>query len=126
MEKAPDENPSIGIILCAEKDHLEVELALQDINKPISIGVAWFVSSLVNFLVNRYFVFRVKNNFYGALIKYYTLALVVMGLKNYGLYMLLTDVFIFPELPGKVLAEISFFVFNYFLQQKLIFRMKRS
>ena len=40
LEKAPDENPSIGIILCAGKDHLEVELALQDINKPI--GVAEF------------------------------------------------------------------------------------
>ena len=38
LEKAPDENPSIGIILCAEKDHLEVELALQDINKPIGIA----------------------------------------------------------------------------------------
>jgi len=38
LEKAPDENPSIGIILCAEKDHLEVELALQDVNKPIGIA----------------------------------------------------------------------------------------
>ena len=38
FEKAPDENPSIGIILCAEKDHLEVELALQDINKPIGVA----------------------------------------------------------------------------------------
>ena len=37
-EKAPDENPSIGIILCAEKDHLEVELALQDVNKPIGVA----------------------------------------------------------------------------------------
>ena len=40
LEKAPEENPSIGIILCAGKEHLEVELALQDINKPI--GVAEF------------------------------------------------------------------------------------
>ena len=38
IEKAPDENPSIGIILCAEKDHLEVELALQDVNKPIGVA----------------------------------------------------------------------------------------
>ena len=30
MEKAPDEEPSIGLILCAEKDHLDVEVALQD------------------------------------------------------------------------------------------------
>ncbi len=38
MEKSPDENPSIGIILCAEKDHLDVELALQDVNKPIGVA----------------------------------------------------------------------------------------
>ncbi len=38
LEKQPDENPSIGIILCADKDHLEVEIALQDINKPIGIA----------------------------------------------------------------------------------------
>ena len=38
LEKAPDENPSIGFILCAEKDHLEVELALQDVNKPIGVA----------------------------------------------------------------------------------------
>ena len=40
LEKTADENPSIGIILCANKEHLEVELALQDIHKPI--GVAEF------------------------------------------------------------------------------------
>ena len=39
-EKASDEESSIGLILCAEKDHLEVEVALQDIGKPI--GVAEF------------------------------------------------------------------------------------
>jgi hypothetical protein len=33
-----DENPSIGIILCAEKDHVEVELALRDMNKPIGVA----------------------------------------------------------------------------------------
>ena len=39
LEKSKDENPSIGIILCAEKDHLEVEVALQDIHKPIGVAV---------------------------------------------------------------------------------------
>ena len=38
LEKLPSENPSIGIILCASKEHLEVELALQDVNKPISVA----------------------------------------------------------------------------------------
>ena len=36
LEKEQTENQSIGIILCAQKDHLDVELALQDINKPIA------------------------------------------------------------------------------------------
>ena len=40
LEKGKDENPSIGIILCAEKDNVEVELALDGFTKPI--GVAEF------------------------------------------------------------------------------------
>lgn len=38
LEKEKDENQSIGIILCAEKDHLDVEIALQDVNKPIAVA----------------------------------------------------------------------------------------
>ena len=37
-EKAENENPSIGILLCAEKDTLEVEYALRTTNKPIGIA----------------------------------------------------------------------------------------
>jgi predicted nuclease of restriction endonuclease-like (RecB) superfamily len=33
-----DENPSIGIILCAEKNSVEVEYALKGINKPIAVS----------------------------------------------------------------------------------------
>jgi len=36
--KMTDENPSIGIILCAEKDHIEVEVALRDFRKPIGVA----------------------------------------------------------------------------------------
>jgi predicted nuclease of restriction endonuclease-like (RecB) superfamily len=38
LEKTENENQSIGIILCADKDHLDVEIALQDINKPIGVA----------------------------------------------------------------------------------------
>ncbi len=38
LEKQAEENPSIGIILCADKDHLDVEIALQDIHKPIGVA----------------------------------------------------------------------------------------
>ena len=36
--KMSDENPSIGIILCAEKDHIDVEVALRDFHKPIGFA----------------------------------------------------------------------------------------
>ena len=38
LERGENENRSIGIILCAEKDHVEVELALEDIGKPIGVA----------------------------------------------------------------------------------------
>ncbi|MDR1201530.1 MAG: PDDEXK nuclease domain-containing protein [Tannerellaceae bacterium] len=36
--RMPEENPSIGIILCADRDHVEVEMALRDFNKPIGVA----------------------------------------------------------------------------------------
>ena len=36
--RKPHENPSIGIILCAEKDHVDVELALEGVTKPIGVA----------------------------------------------------------------------------------------
>ena len=37
LEKGKEENPSIGIILCAEKDNVEVKLALDGYTKPIGV-----------------------------------------------------------------------------------------
>ena len=37
MVRMPDENPSIGIILCAEKNSVEVDYALKGIEKPIAV-----------------------------------------------------------------------------------------
>ena len=37
-ERQDGENPSIGIILCAEKDQLDVELALEGMTKPIGVA----------------------------------------------------------------------------------------
>ncbi len=44
--KLEHENPSIGIILCADKDNLEVEYALKDINKPIGVSEYTITKSL--------------------------------------------------------------------------------
>lgn len=36
--REPNENPSIGIILCKERDHFEVEYALRGIEKPVGVS----------------------------------------------------------------------------------------
>jgi hypothetical protein len=38
MLKHPSDNPSIGILLCKERDKLTAEYALKDINKPIGVS----------------------------------------------------------------------------------------
>jgi len=53
--KMPDENPSIGIILCAEKDHIDVEVALRDFHKPIGVAEyqTIFPEKEIKSLINR-------------------------------------------------------------------------
>ncbi|MET0391876.1 MAG: PDDEXK nuclease domain-containing protein, partial [Chitinophagaceae bacterium] len=41
-----DENPSIGIILCADKDSVEVDYALKGIDKPIAVAEYEFKKSI--------------------------------------------------------------------------------
>ena len=44
--KLPDENPSIGILLCKSKDRTIVEYALRESNKPIGVSSYQMMSSL--------------------------------------------------------------------------------
>ena len=36
--KQPDENPSIGLILCSNRNSIEVDYALRDLNKPVGVA----------------------------------------------------------------------------------------
>jgi hypothetical protein len=38
LVKTPDDNPSIGIVLCATKDRILAEYALRDMKKPIGVA----------------------------------------------------------------------------------------
>ncbi|KAF0250512.1 MAG: hypothetical protein FD167_86 [bacterium] len=44
--KHPSDNPSIGILLCRDKNKLVAEYALKDINKPIGISSYQLVESI--------------------------------------------------------------------------------
>jgi hypothetical protein len=45
-ERAPEDRPSIGIILCAEKDDVEVEYALRTKANPIGVAAYQLQSKL--------------------------------------------------------------------------------
>lgn len=50
--KEPDENPSIGIIICQIKDRLDVEYSIKDISKPI--GVSQYISEGIPNEISKY------------------------------------------------------------------------
>lgn len=90
----------------------------------IGAVIAWICSSLTNFFMNRNFVFRSSAPIRVAFIEYYGLAAVVFVLKTYVLLELLTRVLHIPLIIAKPIAEVIFFISNYFIQKLLIFRRK--
>ena len=46
--KKENDNPTIGIILCRDKNNIEVEFALRDINKPMGVSEFELVEKLPN------------------------------------------------------------------------------
>ena len=90
----------------------------------IAALLAWLTSSITNFTINRSFVFRSKARIWTALGEYYGLAAVVFLLKTYVLLELLTRVLSIPLGIAKPIAEVVFFIMNYFIQKKLIFKKR--
>ncbi len=86
---------------------------------------AWIVSSLTNFFMNRSFVFRSDVPIKKALPEYYGLAAVVFLMKTLILTLMI-KVLRIPEMIAKLVAEVAFFVSNYFIQKIFIFKKKEN
>lgn len=87
--------------------------------------IAWLVSSMTNFLVNQKIVFRAKGGTLPAMGKYYSLAIGVYFGKQLLLFVF-DSLLRLPLLLAKIVCEVVFFVSNYFIQKKLIFRRKKE
>lgn len=87
---------------------------------------AWIVSSLSNFFINRNFVFRSNAPLKVALPEYYGLAAIVFLLKTYVLLELMVRVLGIPLGIAKLVAEVAFFISNYFIQKIFIFKKKEK
>lgn len=51
--KLSDENPSIGLILCKEKDNIIVEYALRNIQKPVGVAKYYLTKKLPSNLLKQ-------------------------------------------------------------------------
>ena len=51
--KLKDENPPIGIILCADKDNIVVEYALRSVKKPVGVAEYYLTKKLPKYLVGK-------------------------------------------------------------------------
>ncbi|MBE6617349.1 MAG: GtrA family protein [Ruminococcaceae bacterium] len=87
---------------------------------------AWILASATNFIINRNFVFRSKAKLLVALGEYYGLAGIVFLLKTYVLLELLTRLLHIPLELAVPITEVLFFMANYFIQKKLIFKKKQK
>ncbi|KNY29204.1 bifunctional glycosyltransferase family 2/GtrA family protein [Pseudobacteroides cellulosolvens] len=87
-----------------------------------SVVTARVISSVFNYLVNRFFVFRAKNvsNMQSAS-KYFGLVAVIMFL-NYSLIALLINVLYVSDVLAKLLTEITLFILSYSVQKLFIFK----
>lgn len=92
----------------------------EKLSRGIAKILAWVCSSQTNFHLNRLLVFRNSGGMWSAMLQYYSLAGVVLIGKVVGV-MVLSFV---PLWLANLICEAVFFLFNYIVQKKLIFKKK--
>lgn len=92
----------------------------------IGAFLAWIVSSLTNFFLNRNFVFMSQAPLKKALPEYYGLAGIVFVLKTYIALEFLIRLIGIPLKYAKLIAEVIFFVSNYIIQKLYIFKKNKK
>jgi putative flippase GtrA len=91
-----------------------------------SVIGARIISSIVNYMINRHFVFSGKKSRKpgNSLLRYYMLASALM-LVNYLIMHLLYELSGIPLIIAKILTESTIFLFSYWFQKKFVFAQKK-
>ena len=109
------------ILLALERLFSGFALAME-----LAAVISFCVSSQINFHINRLWVFKKREGLLAELGGYYALALVSFSLKTFVLLELFVRVAGLPTIIAKPIAEVVMFVFNFFVQKKVIFRKKKD
>lgn len=87
--------------------------------------VARITSSSVNFTINRKFVFKSNKNIQKSATQFFTLAAVILCCNSVVLNFL-ANILCINHYIAKIITEMFFFVFNYTIQNFVIFRKKKD
>lgn len=93
----------------------------QAISLLIATATARSISSFINFTINRKLVFNSTSNLKERLLRYYTLAVVLIGFSYTGIYILVTN-FNFPTVLSKFIVDIILFLISFRIQIKWVFK----
>ncbi len=107
---------------------LALEYALSGVPAAMEIAAvaAFLCSSQLNFHINRLWVFRSTKGALAQMGGYYGLAAFSFVIKTFVILEILVRLLHIPTWISKPIAEAVMFVFNYFVQKKLIFRIRRG
>lgn len=83
--------------------------------------LARIFSGTMNYLLNRNYVFENKKSIYKTSLYYLILAFVIIILNTIFLN-ITVYIFLINKFLAKIMVEIILFVFNYFIQKKIIFK----
>jgi putative flippase GtrA len=109
---------ALVLLITAMTASLNTEISLL-----ISVATARIISSTVNFTLNKRLTFRSNAKTSSALIKYFTLAAVVLGL-SYGGIWLLTGVVGIPLAVAKPITDVLLWILNFVVQRAYVFKPK--
>ena len=82
--------------------------------------IARMVSSVVNFTLNRKFVFKSKTNLFKSALSYFLLAAAILA-GNTAVMYLFTEVWSIYPMVAKVITEIAFFFVSWVVQKFIVF-----
>lgn len=101
-------------------DYILYTLFTLNLNLTLSNILARIISATFNYICNKNIVFNNKNKLYKSVYKYIVLALFIIIL-NTSILNLLVYLSV-NKYIAKIITEILLFIFNYFIQKKIIFK----
>ncbi len=85
------------------------------------------VSSILNFILNKNYVFETKNekNILKMIVQYYVLVIIILAL-NYTILKILYEVLNINLVISKIMTEIILYAFSFIMQKRIVFRKERK